>query len=868
MHLIRASYTAGLAHTDALRRLTAAGKIDPTSPWTLLRGALENFATALWLLDGPGRVERRRRALSLRDEDMRNRQQHETDTGHQLSGGGMTGAQRRAEIRGIADRLGPALTEPSAAAVFLAVGGASWMGTAAGAADLYAVLLPPGVVVLSRSRTEGEDRLLVARRLATMRLMKRSRTRQSAVIYAVLQVATVALALWLSKHFQLARLSATLVALAPTAPGAYLTWAAYRDDRREAAADTDAKARSLAAAVAAAETRQRAQLIGPGAHRIDVAFHQHLEPANNATGAAAHGRLTDIVAYYQSLHPARLAIIGEPGAGKTLLALDLILGLLTHTGRTDTDPVPVRFSLAGWNTEHPLPQWLAHQLHQQFRDQGITLADAAVLVDQHRILPVLDGLDEMDTDTTPAGRRRAARALEELNTYQHPTGSAPVILTCRTAQYEDLAALDLRMREAARIQLDPVPAGQAAAYLTARSTSPERWRPVIDTLTTAPGGTLARALATPWRLNLAATTYEERHPDTLAYLREPDHLLTLASPSAVRDHLLARYLPAATHQHPTRPHRYRPDQAHQWLAALAAHLATTTPATTASGTDIVLHHLWPMADRRRVRTADALLALLLALAFTPLFLTRVPIGFSPRQLFGASTPVLLGLGAIWRASGPDFWEPRTFQLQRLRSPAHRRQLIRGLMAGLVLGLLLGLLFGFVIVPMLMHIGGSLGMQLGTQVDGPLTEPLGALAVGITGGSVFGLVDGFVTPLADAPPTDPRHPVRDDLVFALVFALVLALAGELLASPALASVFGPLFGLMFGFAIGLAIGLYVLTGAGRRYLVFLCCVRGRLPWRLGAFLNWAYEAGLLRVSGVAYQFRHRELQDWLTTHLTP
>ncbi len=62
--------------------------------------------------------------------------------------------------------------------------------------------------------------------------------------------------------------------------------------------------------------------------------------------------------------------------------------------------------------------------------------------------------------------------------------------------------------------------------------------------------------------------------------------------------------------------------------------------------------------------------------------------------------------------------------------------------------------------------------------------------------------------------------------------------------------------------------YGIVGAGRRYLVFLLCTRGRLPWRLGAFLNWGYDAGLLRVSGVAYQFRHRELQDWLTTHPTP
>lgn len=59
-----------------------------------------------------------------------------------------------------------------------------------------------------------------------------------------------------------------------------------------------------------------------------------------------------------------------------------------------------------------------------------------------------------------------------------------------------------------------------------------------------------------------------------------------------------------------------------------------------------------------------------------------------------------------------------------------------------------------------------------------------------------------------------------------------------------------------------------AGAGRRYLVFLLCIRGRLPWHLGTFLNWAYEAGLLRLSAVAYQFRHRELQDWLTAHPTP
>ncbi|MGW0801149.1 NACHT domain-containing protein [Streptomyces sp. NPDC002692] len=683
--------------------------------------------------------------------------------------------------------------------------------------------------------------------------MTRSRTRRPAAVYTVLQAVAVMLALWLSKHFQVARLAATLVALAPTLPGAYLTWAAYRDDRREAAADTDARVKTLAAVVTAAETRQRAQLIGPGAHRIDVTFHQRTEPANNATGAAAHGRLTDIVSYYQNLRPARLVITGEPGAGKTLLALDLILGLLTHPGRTDTDPVPVRFSLADWNTDRPLQEWLAHQVHQQFRDQGITLADATTLVDGYRLLPVLDGLDEMDTDATPAGRRRAARALEQLNAYQAPTGSAPVVLTCRTTQYEALAVLDLRMREAAHIQLDDVSPGQAAAYLTARSTSPARWQPVIGTFTTAPGGTLARSLATPWRLNLAATAYEERHPDTLAYLREPDHLLTLASPTAVRDHLLARYLPAATHQHPTHPTHYHPDQTHHWLAALAAHLATTTPTSTANSTDIVLHQLWPMAGPRRVRATDTLLpALLTLLTLTALLLHQNAVGSSPRQLLYVSALVLYVLGTTWQASRPHVQEPQNLQFQRLRNPTHRRQIARNVASVFVVGLVVGLSGGLVV-----GLGAWLVVRVGIELG--LVSGLGA-----------GLTDGVSQPLHNAQPTDPRHPVRDDLRLGLMAGLVAGLGGGLVAGLAVgpgAGLYAGLAGLVSGL-VGLVTGLYWFSGAGRRYLVFLLCIRGRLPWRLGTFLNWAYEAGLLRISGVAYQFRHRELQDWLTAHPTP
>lgn len=71
---IQSSFSAGLIHVEAFTQLVVvAHQVDPYSPWTLLRGALENFATAAWLLAGEDQGVRRHRVLSLWAEDFRNR---------------------------------------------------------------------------------------------------------------------------------------------------------------------------------------------------------------------------------------------------------------------------------------------------------------------------------------------------------------------------------------------------------------------------------------------------------------------------------------------------------------------------------------------------------------------------------------------------------------------------------------------------------------------------------------------------------------------------------------------------------------------------------------------------------------------------
>jgi hypothetical protein len=42
-------------------------------------------------------------------------------------------------------------------------------------------------------------------------------------------------------------------------------------------------------------------------------------------------------------------------------------------------------------------------------------------------------------------------------------------------------------------------------------------------------------------------------------------------------------------------------------------------------------------------------------------------------------------------------------------------------------------------------------------------------------------------------------------------------------------------------------------------------KGRIPWRFETFMDWAYGAGLLRLTGVSYQFRHDKLKASLESN---
>ncbi len=671
--------------------------------------------------------------------------------------------------------------------------------------------------------------------------------------------------------------------------------------------------------------RQWRQLIGGDTQRINLTFSLRAEPGRAAVAPAGAGRLfegtpalLDVASYFRRTCPRRLVVTGAPGAGKTVLALELMLALIE--GREDGDPVPVRLSLAEWDTTIPLPEWLARQLVDVY-DWPANVAEE--LVRQRRVLPVLDGLDEMDPtapDGSPSPEAPGAQAaLAALNAYQSGRAAGPVILTCRTRHYEAVRSRT-RLLDAARIDIDHLTPATARAYLLQRAPDPARWQPILEALEVDSGGTLATTLSTPWRLSLAATVYAQ-HGD-------PSDLLRHATPSDLDEHLLARFVPAATALHPRPRHPYAPGDVHRWLARLATHLdnPTAIPGTPAGvganpRTDVVLHQLWPLAGPRRVRAIDAMLTALTVLLPLPLALTSTVTGLT---MMCVVAPVVAGCHAARAWVDP----PGRVRWGRLRTKGGCRDLAAGLAAGFGFGFVQGLaaqfltdlvfdiafdlrtwlkagLKGALTFGLAVGIGAGLTRAIGSEPSlrarprdvihsdllrglaagltvgvaywitfGLKFGPLVGLLAGLYPGLLVGLLVGLTRTIGTEPSTSarPREVIHSDLLRGLAAGLTAGLAAGLALGIRAGLDEGPWNGLMAALGFGLALGLMVGVGfgapSGRRYLVFVLCSRRNLPWRLGVFLDWACAAGLLRLSGSAYQFRHRELQQWLARHPGP
>ncbi|MER6050936.1 NACHT domain-containing protein [Streptomyces sp. NPDC001793] len=581
---------------------------------------------------------------------------------------------------------------------------------------------------------------------------------------------------------------------------------------------------------------------------------------------ALAGRLDEIVDVYLRIPSGRLVVLGRAGSGKSVLTIRFLLDLL-GSPTTAVSAVPVIFSLGSWNpATTPLRAWLVSQLERDHPGlaepgpDGPTLA--AELVHDNRILPVLDGFDEIAADLHRG-------ALDKLNDF-----TRPLLLTSRRAEYAAAVSRTRVLASAACIELTDLSPADLESYLP-RTTRASVWSPVLEHLRDRPlypaSIQLSTVLTTPLMVALARTIYSDTSDRDPSALLDTDRFST---PDALERHLLDNFVSTVYRDQPPAlreriPHR---------LGYLAQHLNQLGTRDLA---------WWQLGSTLRRSSRMRVIGLLTGLVFGLVdgllmcVMTWLVVD-EPGLWYGLITGLVVDGLAFGSASGLAFalvyglrygdaaCEPSRVRV-RLRGSTKemRGKFVPRLVVGFV-----GV-FGFAVLAYVVaYVLGGLTQGFPSGFLAWLNNGLqmglaNGLYFGPTAGLVYALMAGFEAPIDIETAVSPSEQLSTNRTTVLFQLLLLGLAigavGGILCLMQRATIIDWIaIAVVGGLGGGLAYGLS-LTAWGQWVALsrIWLPLTGRLPWAVSAFLEDAHRRGVLRQAGTVYQFRHARLQDHLT-----
>lgn len=413
---------------------------------------------------------------------------------------------------------------------------------------------------------------------------------------------------------------------------------------------------------------------------------------------------THIVDVYDQMNQ-RLLILGEPGSGKTTLLLELARGLIKRADANPLLPSPVVFNLSSWSQRKlPLADWMVEELRIRYI---IPKKIAQVWVTQDKLLPLLDGLDEVQ----PEHRGECA---DTINQYvkEH---LVPLAVCSRIAEYESLS-VRLKLHGAVLLQL--LTAEQVDDYLN-------RGGPTLSALRTElqQDVQLDELAKSPLMLSVMALAYQGASPAELA--------LSDAELSR-RRHLFDAYIQRMFIRREVEP-IYSPHQTIRWLRWLSTRLVEY------GQTVFLFERMQPGWLHSGDQTSQTVHSLLLA---GPLYglggglicglIFGLLGGYSLGLTYGLSIGLICGVSFALVDMRKDRYKTIT-PLERSR--AIKNRLKSSLYATLYFGLFGGVMF---VLCFILLLGVILGGLVGFGVtDGALFGTLFALIYGVIGGLVAG-----------------------------------------------------------------------------------------------------------------------------------
>ncbi|MBE9157017.1 NACHT domain-containing protein [Nodosilinea sp. LEGE 06152] len=521
----------------------------------------------------------------------------------------------------------------------------------------------------------------------------------------------------------------------------------------------------------------------------------------------------------------KLLILGVPGSGKTTSLLDLAKELVSRAEQDQSFPIPVLVNLSSWkNDRQSIPDWLVEELNLKY---GVSVKIGKELLERRRLLPLLDGLDELEP-------WRQEPCVELINAWLGSDLRPVSLAVC--SRLDEYNSLTTKLKLNGCVCLHVLTDEQIQDYLV-RVGHTDLW-PVI-----CQDRDLLELVRVPFWLSILVLSSSE------FLVEEWKHL-----PTAERrlDYLLSVYVAQMLSREIW--HRSKavspPPQTLKWLGWLASQLDRR------SQDEFLIEQMQPDLLRTKqqrwiYQAAVALIfALLDGLLFTIIFTPSVGL------IVGVVMGLIVGISdrAISTYRTSDISTVETFKVSFLNKIP--KEIWAHLKHNLVVGLGISLVVGLVAWA---SEGESSVVALSL---------LGGMAFGMIGGLVFGLIGGLRADIQSRKV--PNQGIWASLKNVPLLVLLIYPAGVMLEA-IYKLIFGNSLHLLVVLIHGFAWALVFASGTSGKACIqhvvlrILLYLNGRIPWDYAHFLNICTDRLLLQRIGGRYRFIHRLAREHLTTY---
>jgi DNA polymerase III delta prime subunit len=599
-----------------------------------------------------------------------------------------------------------------------------------------------------------------------------------------------------------------------------------------------------------------------------------------------------------------LLILGAPGSGKTITLLQLARDLITQVERDESfsQSVPVVFNLPTWTKGQLLVDWLVAELSAKYQ---IPKRVGRPWLENHRLLPLLDGLDEVKF----ADR---ADCVEAINHFGTQFGLSGLVVCSRLEEY---TTLPVRLKLNGAICLKPLTLEQIYDYLDAAGFKLD----VLRTILQQDEG-LRDLAKSPLILGIMCLTYQDISVETLS-------AHSLDTVEARREQLFDTYISRMFKRKGQRHRLFTNEETKNWLSWLAQQMSRHNQAI------FLLEDLQPDWVSTQIwRWAYVLGSrLMTGLFFGLIFGISNELGHG--GLLGATViskpgdALIVGLscglifGLIFGISDIVRFERNKENEAFGESPTRGQSVTNILTFGTILGLSMGSSFGLIfglniniissaIIGLIVglvwgiilelrgsrqrlsndirtvealswswrkaSIGGIWGWVIGAGIglinrlrmgviSGLHEELIAGLFNGLGAGVIVAAFSGFRSKIVEMK-TKPNQGIELSARNALFVGLVVGLVSGLGAGLTYGLRFGLNLGLVFGLSVGLFCGLFAFLLYGGLEVIqhytlrFVLWYKGYMPRNYAHFLDYAVEHIFLQKVGGGYIFIHRLLLE--------